>query len=234
MTAPAAHSEPLRIVTATRLPESRFQESNLARSLAALGRLADVDLAVTFENTEGLPVIYNRAIEAARNAPATLVFMHDDVYIADLLWIDEVRRALDVLAIVGLAGTRKRSPHQATWGMLTKPDGSFEWDHDHISGVVGHGEAPGDFAFYGMPYQQCQLLDGLFLAVRSTTLHAQGLAFDPRFQFHFYDLDFCREAERRGLKMGTAFIKVLHAGKGSYRSEAWEAGKQAYFAKHGA
>jgi hypothetical protein len=41
------------------------------------------------------------------------------------------------------------------------------------------------------------------LAARSNTLAEKGLRFDPLFDFHFYDLDFCRQAELRKLRMGT-------------------------------
>ncbi len=41
------------------------------------------------------------------------------------------------------------------------------------------------------------------MAIRSEILIARDLRFDRQFQFHFYDLDFCRQAEIKGVRMGT-------------------------------
>src|SRR6202040_2197915 len=103
---------------------------------------------------------------------------------------------------VGLAGNRRRARGQASWMYL---DDSFQRDQDeNLSGVLGHGEGfPNlrQLSIYGEPRSECKLLDGVLLAVRSETLLEHGLRFDPRFTFHFYDLDFCRQAEQMGLRM---------------------------------
>jgi hypothetical protein len=41
------------------------------------------------------------------------------------------------------------------------------------------------------------VLDGLLLAARSETLLSNQLTFDERFDFHFYNMDFCRQAEEK-------------------------------------
>ncbi len=56
------------------------------------------------------------------------------------------------------------------------------------------------------------MLDGLFLAVSMQTLiSAKDLRFDEQFDFHFYDLDFCRSAGKKEVSMGTWPISVTHA-----------------------
>ena len=73
--------------------------------------------------------------------------------------------------------------------------------------------------------------DGLFLAVHSDTLRAKHVEFDERFDFHFYDMDFCREAEAKGLRLGTWTVSVIHESGGNFASESWRAAYGRYLAK---
>jgi GT2 family glycosyltransferase len=114
-------------------------------------------------------------------------------------------------------------------------DERMTWDQpENLSGRIGHGSGfPCPVSHYGPTPQKCLLLDGLLLAVRSNILHKHGLRFDERFQFHFYDMDFCRQAEQLGVSMGTWPIGVIHESGGSVGSESWRAGLAAYFDKWG-
>jgi hypothetical protein len=56
--------------------------------------------------------------------------------------------------------------------------------------------------------------------------------FDERFTFHFYDMDFCREVERKGLRMGTWPISVVHESGGAFGSQGWQDGYAKYLAKY--
>ena len=71
------------------------------------------------------------------------------------------------------------------------------------------------------------------LIADSATLIAHDLRFDPRFRFHFYDMDFCRQAELKGLRMGTWPISVVHKSGGSYGGPAWQESYRAYLDKYG-
>ena len=227
--------EPVRIISATRTTADQFESTTLlGRSLSVLRKISEFETQITFENSEGLPTIYNRAIATAKDSPAILVFVHDDVYIADTLWIDEIRRCLAVLDVLGVAGNRRRLPHQPAWAFSGIVDGQFKWDEpQHLSGIVGHGEPPGTMSLFGFPHQPCMLLDGLMLVARSATLIERGVMFDPQFAFHFYDMDFCRQAELKNLKLGTATIKVIHRSGGTFGSPAWAAAYQLYLQKYG-
>jgi GT2 family glycosyltransferase len=75
------------------------------------------------------------------------------------------------------------------------------------------------------------LLDGLLLAVRSETLTRSGLRFDPQFRFHFYDMDFCRQAEKLGLSCGTWDLSVMHESGGNFASAEWQSAYDAYLLK---
>jgi GT2 family glycosyltransferase len=74
-------------------------------------------------------------------------------------------------------------------------------------------------------------MDGLLIACASATLLNHGITFDERFDFDFYDLDFCRQAELKGLRLGTWSISVLHASDGKFGSAAWRASYAAYLDK---
>lgn len=224
--------EKFRIVIATRDSQAQFdRESPTARSLD-LFPFPFIERRVFADNCESLSHLYNRVIEESRDDPAILVFMHDDLHLLDYYWTDKVAAYLKSFDIVGIAGNRRRLPRQPAWCFV---DDKFSWDqHPNLSGIVGHGKGfpPENMSVYGSPGVEVKLLDGLFIAVRSSTLHERGLRFDERFAFHFYDLDFCREAEARGLKMGTCPVSLVHqSGGDGYGSPAWWSGYQAYLAK---
>jgi GT2 family glycosyltransferase len=56
----------------------------------------------------------------------------------------------------------------------------------------------GEVVHFGASPADCELLDGVFLAARRSTLVAQGVCFDPQFDFRFYDMDLCRSARKEG------------------------------------
>jgi hypothetical protein len=69
------------------------------------------------------------------------------------------------------------------------------------------------------------------LAAHSTTLTAKNILFDDAFDFHFYDLDICRTAEQRGLRMGTWGISIMHESNGAFDTPSWRQGYERYLAK---
>lgn len=70
---------------------------------------------------------------------------------------------------------------------------------------------------------------------RAGRLQTQGVRFDPQFDFHLYDLDFCRSAQAAGLSLGTWPLAMTHAsGGGGYFSPDWQRDADAYLKKWGA
>ena len=228
----------IRFVTATRLSKGEFFKSTpLGRSLPNYREFPKrqiIEARVFPNNSEGLSSIYNTAIEEARTDPAILIFIHDDVYLSDYYWAEHLHEALEHFDIVGLAGNRRRVPRQASWMYL---DEEFTRDiHENLSGVLGHGDPfPNlrQLSVYGEPGQEVKLLDGVMLAVRSRTLIERDLRFDPRFRFHFYDMDFCRQAEIRNMRMGTWAISVVHASAGALGVTDWRLAYRSYLDKYG-
>jgi hypothetical protein len=229
----ATTAKPVRLVCATRVSQERFMtDTALGRSLSAHRYAQPPELLLYADNSTGLPTLYNAAIEQSAAHPAILVFVHDDVSIVDFFWTERAQEALRHFDIVGLAGNRRRLPRQPAWAFGT-PD--FKWDDAaFLSGAVGHGNGfPSQVSRFGTAGVECKLLDGLMLIADSERLVQAGVRFDEQFAFHFYDMDFCRQAESKGLRMGTWPISVVHESGGAFGSAAWRAGYERYLRKYG-
>lgn len=224
----------IKIVAATaKSKEKFFSTAPLGISLRRLAEDKRIEGRICCGNTgaarEGLPAIFNRQIESAE-ADSILVFTHDDVWLDDCFLADRLIDALERFDIVGVAGNLRVLPHQPAWAFV---DREFTWDDpSQLSGAVAHSKNPfGPISFYGPAPAPCELLDGVFLAVKASVLGSSKLQFDERFRFHFYDLDFCREARRLGLRLGTWPIALTHASGGRFGSREWNAERRVYFEK---
>jgi GT2 family glycosyltransferase len=210
----------IEIVSATRLSEAEFRkQSPLAWSIRRLAHDNRISAEVAVNNVQGLPVVYNRRIEAP-DAGDVLVFVHDDVWIEDYFLADRLIEGLARFDVIGVAGNARRVPGQPAWAFV---DGKFTWDdRNHLSGAVAHGQHPfGPVSYFGATPASCELLDGVFLACNRASLLASNLRFDPAFDFHFYDMDFCRGARAAGLSLGTWPICLTHRSGGAFGSPSW-------------
>jgi hypothetical protein len=216
-----------RVVTATRESQQGFfSNTALGRSLALTVPIhPNVEVRLFANNTAGLPAVYNIALRESASDPAILVFVHDDVYFCDFFWPNHILWGLATFDIIGVAGNRRRLPKQSAWNTV---DDNRTWDdREQLSGVLAHGPTypPDKLWIFGPPCQEVKLLDGVILAARSETLLAKNVGFDERFDFHFYDMDFCRQAESQKLRMGTWIVSLIHMSLGNSGSPSW---KQAY------
>lgn len=226
----------INLVVGTRLTRDEFLSSSLlGRTLIRQASLTKVHLFL--ENSRGLPAIYNEAVRVSGiHENQIFVFAHDDIMIVDLFWEERIIAALNDFDVVGVSGTTIRHPKQPSWifksfdpstNMLAREDPA------NLSGCVGHGETypPRNVSRYGPVPRQVKLLDGVFLAVKATALADQELSFDERFDFHFYDMDFCRQAEVLGLKCGTVDLSLVHKSGGNFGSPSWRTGYEKYLKK---
>ena len=223
----------VRIVCATRATRDEFPSSTALGKTLSVHRPADVELRLFAGNAAGLPSVYNVAIEESAQAPAILLFIHDDVHLCDFHWTATLNDALGQFGMVGVAGNRRRVARQPGWRFL---DERFTRDgRENLSGTVAHGRGfPAERVdVYGPTRQPVTLLDGVMLAVKSETLHSKSLRFDEQFDFHFYDLDFCRQAERAGISMGTCAVSLIHESPGNFGGEGWRLGYERYLEKWG-
>lgn len=221
------------LVVATRATqEAFFAETALGRSLQRQ-QPHGVELRLFPENTAGLPQVYNTVIDEHAGQSRILVFLHDDLHLLDFYWTHRLHAGLQVFDIVGLAGNVRRLARQPGWAFINE---QRQWDSpEHLSGVVAHGSAfpPRIWSVFGPPRKRVLLLDGLLLAAHSDTFARTGLRFDPRFRFHFYDMDFCRSAEQLGLACGTWDLSVMHESGGNFSSIEWQSAYEAYLKKWG-
>jgi glycosyltransferase involved in cell wall biosynthesis len=218
------------IVSATRMDKkSFFSHSALGQSVQRF--LNDnVILNVSYNNTEGLPTVYNLALQQSQSD--IMVFLHDDIWIEDDLFLEKVLRALRDFDIIGVAGNTRISKRQPAWLFKEIKGDQFIWDHGYLSGVVKHGTPNHSSATsYGPTPAECKLLDGVFLAGNTKNMLQSKTHFDERFKFHFYDLDLCRTASKNGLRLGTWPIEILHLSIGAFGSEAWSSAYFSYLQK---
>ena len=212
----------IEIVSATRLAREEFlAKSALGQSLRRFQKDGQLRAAVAFSNSRGLPDVYNARI-TAHDGPQVLVFVHDDVWIDDYFLAERVLEGLKTYDVIGVAGNRRRVPRQPAWAFV---DEKRTWDQrSNLSGRVAHGPRPfGSISDYGDSVSvECELLDGVFLAARRATLVERGVLFDPRFDFHFYDMDFCRSARKAGLRLGTWPVCLTHQSGGDFSAAAWK------------
>lgn len=220
------------LVCATRLTAEEFWgRAALGLSLRRLAHDDRLKARVFFENRRGLPALYNERIQAEDAAPV-LAFIHDDVWLDDHFFFEHVTSGVIAFDVVGVAGNRRRAPGQPSWAF---PSTEFKWDERaNLSGVVSHGPSPfGQISAFGPVPAACELLDGVLLAARRDVLRQHQVGFDERFDFHFYDMDFCRSARVAGLRLATWPIGITHQSEGGFGSNAWLDNYKRYLAKWG-
>ncbi len=221
----------IHVISATRYSENDFWvKSALGISLQKQIRQdTRLSASIAFENSRGLSEVFNENIKKA-NDEAMLVFIHDDVWIDETYLADAVINGLDHFDVIGVAGNKRRVPNQPAWPFL---DTNFTWDErSNLSGKVAHGQqAFGAVSDFGDVPAECELMDGVFLAAKKSTLVANHVEFDPQFDFHFYDLDFCRTAKQAGLRLGTWLVRLTHQSGGAFGSPQWVQKYQQYLSK---
>lgn len=219
----------IKIVSATRGDKSSFARTPLGQSVQRIAALDTICLCITFQNTRGLPEVYNEAINSGAD-DEILVFIHDDVWIDDYWFTKRIEEGLRLFDVIGVAGNTRLPDEHVAWAFKNP---SMEWDHPHLSGRVAHGNSPfGTISVFGDAPKECNLLDGLFLAAKCSTLKKNHIRFDENFQWHFYDLDFCRSASAAGLKLATWPITLTHTSGGSFGSQSWQSALRQYKQKY--
>jgi GT2 family glycosyltransferase len=229
--APARESI-IDIVTATRLSQADFwNKSALGLSLVRLKGDSRLRGCPSFENRRGLPEVYNERL-AASDCAEHVIFVHDDVWLDDYFIADRVLDGLKRFDVLGVAGNRRRHPGQPSWGFI---DHKLTWEElEYLSGSVAHGKLPfGAVATWGVVPAECEIMDGVFFAAKRDTLRAHDVRFDPRFDFNLYDVDFCRTAREKGLRLGTWPICITHQSGGRFGTQHWFESYTKYLEKWG-
>ena len=229
---------PIRIVVSTQKSFEEFpQESLLGQSLT-LAQAHEVGLLrVTVDSRNsgsarrGLGEVYNRYLDSA-DPEEILLFVHDDVFVHDWYLARRLNDAMADFDVVGVVGNTNPDFREARADDKDAYPSGWQ-PEEFLSGSIGTMESEGTkVAWFGDSPQECQLLDGVFLAVNVDSLRQASVRFDEQFEFHFYDLDFCRQCIRAGLRIGTWPIAIAHKSPGR-RDANWYASKEKYFRKWG-
>lgn len=216
------------IVCASRVSRSEFTQDTLLGRCLQRPEHRDYNTAICFSNSDPLAITYNAAIEAAPPG-SVLVFCHDDLDLGPEPLEPQLQAALARFDLVGVAGNQRHQRGQIAWWLDPLRGG---WDHPFLSGALRHGTPERSLLdVCGPTPMPVQLLDGVFLAARADTLQRSGVRFDPRFAFHYYDLDVCRSARRAGLSLGTWPLPLVHASGGEPWGKTWQECPQAYLRK---
>jgi len=219
----------IKIVSATARHPQAFAFTPLGASLKRLSWDERLSPEIAFANNSGLANIYNAQIVAGSDEDI-LLFIHDDVWIDDHFIANRIIDGLQQFDVIGVAGNRRVTQAHVNW--YFKND-KFEKDDDkYLSGAVAHGARPcGPVSLYGSSPADCELLDGVLLAAKRSTLRKAKLGFDNKFAFHFYDLDFGRAARKADLRVGTWPIAITHASGGAFNTKEWGDALKLYRAK---
>ena len=71
-----------------------------------------------------------------------------------------------------------------------------------------------------MVFQPLKLMDGVLLAAKKKTFVKNAIRFDEQFQFHFYDMDICRQFDEKNVTMAAAPMGVIHRSGGAFGASA--------------
>jgi hypothetical protein len=206
------------------------KETSLYKSIMELNM--DVDLHFILDNQNPLPVVYNKALQYARDENLNnLLLIHDDV------WLEhdpqpKLEKLFDKFDVVGVAGCSKaeiKSP--ALWHIMGGGFGS-----GNLHGAVAHGnhEKKHMTAFGEYP-RRVLMIDGVFMAFNRNYIE-NGKYFDEECPsgFHFYDLIVSYQAHLDGFKVGVGDILITHESMGLREfTDDWKNGEKYLLNKYG-
>lgn len=210
------------VVSATRKDQTQANELELYRSFNDGLNNPVYNLDITWNNSDGLPTVYNRKLEEYKNSDVEfLVCVHDDVYIDDLKLYEKLKMANQQYNynIVGLAGgLNPRLTDPALWHIMT--------ERNQQRGQVAHPAGNTNQIMttpFGPTPSRVAIADGLFLAIHLPSVTKTDWKFNENYTFHHYDLASCIDANRKNLRIGVYPIHVIHKSPGlmSIHDKIW-------------
>ena len=170
------------------------------------------DLPVHYEenNTKSLQECYNAFLEdSRRNNINVSIFVHDDVYSTCNDLYDRLLSASKEYTVFGLAGAIScKIKEPALWHLMS--------ERKDQRGNVAHGSTRQyQYTSFGPVPSRALVIDGVFVGINIQDLPS-NIKFDESYpsKFHYYDLDFCLECNKNGVKMGIVDIPIIHSSPG--------------------
>jgi hypothetical protein len=210
------------IVSCTRKLQEEAKTLPLYRSWIDGLNTPNYKLDITWDNTDGMPVVYNKKIEEYKNTDVEfLICVHDDVYIDDLKLYEKLKLAKDKLGydIIALAGgLNPRLTNPALWHIMT--------DRNQQRGEVSHPAGNNNQTMttsFGPTPSRVAIADGLFMGLHMPSIIKANWKFNENYTFHHYDISSCIDANRVKLRIGVYPIHVIHSSPGlmSIHDDAW-------------
>lgn len=205
----------ITFVTATAKAESIIEPLRTLARCVKTPVQYDVRCVVYHDNKDGLPKVYNQAIDEFKADSDMMVFVHDDIKILDSEIYDKLKKcADDGYGIIGVAGGMSYDITDIKYFQGIRLGWNVASRRHGLSGYIIHnkdGKSP-IMTEYG-PIGSCLTVDGCFIAVTSDAL-SKGLRWNENYCFHFYDMALCMDAYKLGVKTCTSGIVVEHRSIG--------------------
>ena len=199
-----------KVLIASATAKKDENETHLFKSLE--DHVEDIDLIIKTDNKKGLCQVYNEILDAEGDKYDAIFFIHDDVTIDSVNFVDRTLTGLQTYDVVGVAGgskIKKNTP--ILWHLMT--------DKMTHSGIVFHPHHEyKEFCFpttFGPRPKEVAVLDGVYIAVKPKTLFEKEIKFDENIKgFHHYDIKFSIDCKLAGLSLGTLDINIIHQSPG--------------------
>lgn len=206
-----SHGKDIRIVVATPHNEDSFKKTDFYKFKSKDNNFI---CTIEYNNTEGLPSVYNKYLTKTYKNEY-IIFVHDDLLISDIFAREKILQGFEQYDIIGLAGTSKIvNTTYPAWHIMAGWD-EPEHGYKHSLGEVTHIHQ--DYvktSIYGKTQGRALILDGLFLGINVERILQTNCKFDTDFNYHFYDLSFCLQANKSKLTMGVIQLFCTHRGLG--------------------
>lgn len=165
-----------------------------------------------------------------------VVFVHEDVFFLQPGWGKQVLQLFDEnpqMGLLGVAGSSRLQADNPLWVRAGRP-----WIHGRVMHWLNNGERIFSTEYSGTAenvVQRVAVVDGLFMAVRRSSM--QGLGFDASTfgGYHFYDLDLCMQMHVAGLYQicVSSELSVCHMSGGGF-DQSWKESAVQFLRKWGA
>lgn len=199
----------ITIVTSTKKIDKSFQDM-----LLKTAGLKDIQL-LTYENNGeySLTEIYNKGL--SESIYEIVVFCHDDIKMKTQNWGKVLLKnhSGDEFGVLGVAGSRKLengvwwNDNSTTYGQVYHTDGKKEWLSQYSRNLKDE-------------VQEVVVVDGVFFSVNKKLLKTN---FNENYKgFHFYDISFCFDNLKKGVKIGVHSNILLTHNSVGHTNEMWE------------
>lgn len=186
----------------------------------------DIDINIIPNNTTGLSTVYNNVLKDPKNRGKIALFVHDDVELEDLFLLEKLLHS--PYTVTGVAGARtfNKNVPLAAWHLAAQKQ-------DYVGEAAHIKDGKVWTTVFGPTTSRALTLDGVFLACKVDELVEKQAFFDEDFDFHFYDIAFCLNANKKSVTCGVLPIRIVHHGLGdSMNTPEWASANQKFKQKY--